>query len=202
MRRTPFVDRGDERLRDRDGAVVGAGVAPALERVRFRDDPVGQSTPFRRHGGRGRSTWPTLPSRSPNFRSAGAVKTGLPPRMTRISTCPASIACASSAMVPTLPAAPPFRYRPRRSPWSPAFPSVLVHRPRSGVHRRRLIVAGDDDRTSLVRQQILGERGDPFRFVALRGPGAATVPPAAPAPTAAASRRANPSISEAASGSR
>src|SRR5213078_567655 len=37
----PVVERRDERLHHRDGAVERAGVAPALERMRLGDVPVG-----------------------------------------------------------------------------------------------------------------------------------------------------------------
>ncbi len=40
LRRPPLVERGDQRLHQRDGAVVGAVVSPALERVRRRQIPV------------------------------------------------------------------------------------------------------------------------------------------------------------------
>ena len=42
VRRASFVERRDERLDDRDGAVVRARVAPRLERVRVRHVPVAE----------------------------------------------------------------------------------------------------------------------------------------------------------------
>ena len=103
------------------------------------------------------------------FRSAGAVKTGLPPRMTRTSTRPAFMSAdelrdRGGAIRRRAVEARAVRHR------RADIAERLVHRARERMHRRRLTIAGDDRRAALVRLKIRRDRGDPpARLVGRRG---------------------------------
>ena len=57
------------------------------------------------------------------------------------------------------------RVRDRR----PDVAERLVHRVRERMHRRRLIVAGDDEALAAARLQLLRDRGRPLRGLCGRG---------------------------------
>ena len=86
VRRLAAVERRDQRLHDRDGPVVGPDVAPRSRGSALRECASGTAPRSRlRTDRRGRARR-TFSSASANFRSDGAVYTGLPPMISRKST--------------------------------------------------------------------------------------------------------------------
>ena len=155
----PVVERRDQRLHHRDGAVVGARVSPSSRGRAPRAGSSGSTSTSRRGRANAQTDSATLARRSWNLRSAGAVKTGFDPRMTSSSTWPASIAVDEIAQRRDLVHRVDFDRR-RVGDRRPDVAERLVQLVRQVVHRRGLVLAGDDERAAAVRLQILGDGGE------------------------------------------
>ena len=125
-----------------------------------------------------------------NLRSAGAVKTGLPPRMTSTSTWPASMACDELAQRRGLVGRVDVDRR-QVGHCRAGVAERLVDRVRERVDRRRLVLAGDDERAAACACRSLATAATHLSASASESEPA----PPRRRPSAAASARANASIS-------
>ena len=160
VRRLAAVERRDQRLDDRHGAVVGAHVAPRFEVVRLGDVPVAERRGLVLVADRGARERATFSIASANFRSdgRGVDRIGAEDEQERRR-------CRRSSRRPARAGSPAGRSaalrRLRVDDRRADVAERRVHRVRQRVDDGRLAIAGDDQAAAARRLQILDDAADP-----------------------------------------